>query len=222
MSKPVKLYGHVQGPNPWKVAIFLEELSVPYEHEFLDFSVLKQEPFISSNPNGRVPALEDPNTGVTVWESGAIIDYILDTYDKNHEFRYTQSPQKYQQLAWRDFQMSGQGPYFGQKAWFTFFHSEKNMTSAIERYGNEIKRVLSVIDAHLSKTGQPYLVGEKVSAADLMFVPWNAMAGFLMGETFDEEWKKSYPKCYQWHQSLVSRPAVKKVLDAKAAKMAEK
>lgn len=57
-----------KGPNPWKVAIILEELGVPYHQEFLDFSVLKQEPFISANPNGRLPALEDPNTSITLFE----------------------------------------------------------------------------------------------------------------------------------------------------------
>lgn len=82
--------------------------------------------------------------------------------------------------------------------------------------------MLSVIDAHLKKSGKEYLVGDKVSYADLMFVPWNAMAGFLMGEGFDEEWKSTYPTCYEWHQKLISRPAVKKVLDVKAAKMAAK
>lgn len=67
-TKPLKLYGHVQGPNPWKVAIILEELGVPYETEYMDFGDLKKEPFLSKNPNGRTPALEDPNTGVTTWE----------------------------------------------------------------------------------------------------------------------------------------------------------
>lgn len=78
MSKPIKLYGHALGPNPWKVAIIFEELGIPYETEYMDFSVLKQEPFISVNPNGRTPAIEDPNTGITLWESGAIVDYLID------------------------------------------------------------------------------------------------------------------------------------------------
>jgi glutathione S-transferase len=54
-----------------------------------------------------------------------------------------------------------------------------------------------------------------------MFIPWNAMTGFLMDEGFDDEWKSSYPKCYEWHQKLIARPAVKKVLDEKAKKVAE-
>ncbi|KXT04583.1 hypothetical protein AC578_8741 [Pseudocercospora eumusae] len=217
-TKPLKLYGHVQGPNPWKVAIILEELGVPYETEYMDFGDLKKEPFLSKNPNGRTPALEDPNTGVTTWESGAIIDYLLDVYDKQHKLSYTESPQKYEQICWRDFQMSGQGPYFGQKAWFTHFHSEKGITSAIERYGKEIDRVQSVIDAHLTKTGNEYLCGNKVCYADLMFVPWNAMLGFIHPD-FEKEWKTKYPKSYEWHQKLIARPAVKKCLDEKAKKM---
>lgn len=138
------------------------------------------------------------------------------TYDKEGKLHYTSSPQKYYQDQWAHFQMSGQGPYYGQKAWFTHFHPEKNITSAIERYGNEIRRVLGVIDLHLSKTGQQYLVpGDKVTYADLMFVPWNAMTGFIVSEDFDKEWKEKYPTCYAWHQKLIARPAVKKCLDEK-------
>lgn len=86
----------------------------------MEFPDLKKEPFLTLNPNGRTPAMEDPNTGVTLWESGAIVDYLLDTYDKSNKLHSTKAPEKYQQWQWEHFQMSGQGPYFGQKAWFTF------------------------------------------------------------------------------------------------------
>jgi len=56
--------------------------------------------------------------------------------------------------------MSGQGPYFGQAAWFEKFHSEK-IASARDRYKDQIKRVLQVLDKHLSSTGKEYLVGDK-------------------------------------------------------------
>jgi glutathione S-transferase len=67
--------------SPWKVAVILDELSVPYKHEFQEMSAIKQEPFISVKPNGRVPAIGDPNTGIVLWESGAIIMYLIETYD---------------------------------------------------------------------------------------------------------------------------------------------
>lgn len=63
-SKPITLYSHAGGPNPWKVAIILNELEIPYETKIMDFGDLKKEPFESINPNGRVPAIEDPNTGL--------------------------------------------------------------------------------------------------------------------------------------------------------------
>lgn len=66
--KPITLYSHAGGPNPWKVAIILEELGLPYEHKFTDFSEVKKEPFISLNPNGRLPVIVDPNESITLWE----------------------------------------------------------------------------------------------------------------------------------------------------------
>lgn len=63
-KKPIKLYTHVSGPNGWKVNILLRELGLPFTQEFVDFDSMKKEPFLSLNPNGRVPVIEDPNTGV--------------------------------------------------------------------------------------------------------------------------------------------------------------
>jgi len=84
----------------------------------MDFGDLKKEPFESVNPNGRVPAIEDPNTGLHLWESGAIIEYLLDTYDTSNSFSYTSGSEKWDQKCWLHFQTSGQGPYYGQRAWF--------------------------------------------------------------------------------------------------------
>ncbi len=199
-----------QGPNPWKTAIMLEELGVEYEHKQLQFPEMKQEPFESVNPNGRVPAIVDPNTGVTMWESGAIIEYLVETYDKDKKFSYDSSPEKWLTKTWLHFQMSGQGPYFGQKAWFSMFHPEK-IPSAIERYEKEVKRVVGVIDRHLKKNGTEYLVGDKCTYADLAFIPWNT---FIPNFGLDVDVAKEYPNFHAWNDRLTARPAVKKVLEA--------
>jgi len=213
MTKPITLYSHASGPNPWKVAILLEELGLPYETVYLQFSDLKKEPFESKNPNGRVPAIEDPNTGVTMFESGAILEYLIDTYDKEHKLSYTTSPEKWLTLSWLHFQMSGQGPYYGQKAWFSFFHPEKNLTSVLERYSNEIKRVVGVIDRHLKKQGTEYLVGDKCTFADLAFVMWHqTMPRLVDGWDYQTE----APTFHAWNERLQSRPAVKKIFEEKA------
>lgn len=216
-EKPIKLYSHPGGPNPWKVAIIMRELNIPYESVIMDFSELKKDPFESQFPNGRVPAIQDPNNeDITLWESGAIIEYLLETYDVGNSLSYTSGKEKFEQKCWLHFQMSGQGPYFGQRAWFMFYHPEKNLTSCLDRYGDEIRRVLGVIDSHLKKQGTQYLIGDKVTYADLAFVPWHWLlmyAPHMMGEDFEKEWQQKYPKCWLWNQQLMERDAVKKVRD---------
>lgn len=104
--------------------------------------------------------------------------------------------------------MSGQGPYFGQKGWFEMFHQEK-LPSAIERYRNEIKRVIGVIDAHLTKQGTEYLVGDRVTYADLMFILYfTNMLAVMAPEVDTSEWKQYTA----WLGRLCARPAVAETL----------
>ena len=42
---------------------------MPYNTELMDFGDLKKDPFEKINPNGRVPAIEDPNSGLNLWVS---------------------------------------------------------------------------------------------------------------------------------------------------------
>ncbi len=53
MSQPITLYSHATGPNPWKVAIILEELGLKYESKFVEMADMKKAPFEKLNPNGR-------------------------------------------------------------------------------------------------------------------------------------------------------------------------
>jgi glutathione S-transferase len=68
----------IAGPNPWKVAILLEELNVPYTTKVYTTPELKPPDFLALNPNGMAPVIDDPNTGLLLGESGAIMDYVLD------------------------------------------------------------------------------------------------------------------------------------------------
>lgn len=68
--KPVQLWGHWGAPNPWKVATVLDALRVPYDVKYQELNETKTESFLKITPNGRMPAIEDPNTGITLWEVG--------------------------------------------------------------------------------------------------------------------------------------------------------
>ncbi|KAI9698024.1 MAG: glutathione S- transferase, nitrogen catabolite repression regulator [Candelina mexicana] len=211
MSKPIKLYSHTFGPSPWKVAIVLKELELEYETQYLTQQEVKQEPYQKINPNGRIPAVEDPKTGVVLWESAAIIEYLISEYDTSNTLTYTTSPEKYQLKQWLYFQMSAQGPSFEQASWSIHFDPEQ-IDSAQQRTKNEIKRVLSVLNRALE--GTEYLVGDKCTIADLAFVTWDAMIPWIFKNN-PPDTASLYPNYHAWHQRITSRPAVQKILKEK-------
>lgn len=144
---------------------------------------------------------------VTLWESGAIVHYLIDKYDKEEKLSYQSEPEKYLLQQWEHFQSSGQGPYFGQASWFILFHSEE-VESAQERYINELKRIVSVLDRFLEN--REWLVGNKCTYADLTFFPWNNNIGrFIMRDR--KEWDiEDFPNFKRWHEAIKGRPSVQK------------
>ncbi|KAL5589259.1 hypothetical protein FOVSG1_011126 [Fusarium oxysporum f. sp. vasinfectum] len=216
--KPLVLWGGVDGPNPPKVAIVLEELQIPWEAKYLPLSEVKKPEYVAINPNGRLPALEDPNTGITVWESGAILEYLVMEYDKEQQLSFPLATAEfYHCQQWLMFQVSGQGPYYGQVYFFKHYHSEK-VESVIDRFAKEVRRVSAVLDTHLAN--HEYLVGEKFTYADVAWIPWQVVAGSLVGEELDLA--KEFPNLQAWLDRLTSRPAVKKVLAERAERMANR
>ena len=114
--------------------------------------------------------------------------------------------------------MSGQGPYFGQAIHFKRGHpTHENpiqIPSAIERYQKEIKRVVGVLDRHLEKHGTGYLVGDKLTFADLVFVPWNEQIKVAVP---DWDIAPDAPTFAAWHKSMMERESVKKALEKRAS-----
>ncbi|EKM49993.1 uncharacterized protein PHACADRAFT_130474 [Phanerochaete carnosa HHB-10118-sp] len=219
-GKQFTLYTHDRGPNGWSVAFALQELGLTYESVFLDFQKgeHKAPEFTKYNPNGRIPALIDHhNNDFVVWESNAITQYVVDKYDKDRKISVAPGTEEYYtQLQWLYFQASGQGPYFGQVAWFSVYHPEK-VPSAVERYRSEIKRVLGVLEGVLSK--REWLVGNKATVADFSFLTWNDAAANFLLENFDFD--KEFPATAKWHKRLLERPAIAQVW-AERAKAVQK
>ncbi|KAI0946884.1 hypothetical protein AcW1_010217 [Taiwanofungus camphoratus] len=217
-GKQFTLYTHKGGPNGWKVAFVLVELGLTYESVYLNFDKNEQKApaFTQYNPNGRIPALIDHKNGdFTVWESNAIMTYLVEKYDTAHKISVAAPDDKIIQLQWLFFQGTGQGPYFGQAFWFMLYHAEK-IPSAIERYQKETLRVFSVLEGVLSK--QDWLVGGKCTIADLSFVTWtNGALAVILKDYNGVNVEKDFPAVHAWHQKLVSRPAVARVLAEKNA-----
>jgi glutathione S-transferase len=220
--KPIKLWGQ-GGPNPPKVAMLLEELDLPYEVIAIPFTDIKKPDYLAINPNGRIPAIHDPNFDITLWESGAIVEYLLERYDTDHRFSFPAgTPEAYHAKQWLFFQASGQGPYYGQASWFKKFHQEK-LPSALERYCREVARVTGVLEGWLAQqkekfandtenSGGPWMVGNKLSYVDFAFFSWQTIVAMILEKNeFDPD---DFPLVKEWLGKLGSRRAVKSVLDA--------
>lgn len=200
--------------------MILSELSLPYESEYVEFSSMKQAPFLAVNPNGRVPAITDPNTGITLWESGAIVEYLIATYDKDLKLSYALgSADDWHCRQWLAFQISGQGPYYGQAVYFTRFEANPK---ARERFLKEIERTVGVLNSWLAREeGQGWLVGEKFTYADVSFVPWAALVEmiFALKEEDKPRWEKiqaDHPAYVRWFDAMMAREKVKEVWDERA------
>ena len=215
--KPIKIWGQ-DGPNPPKVAMLVEELGLPHEIIPVSFGDVKKPEFLKINPNGRMPAIYDPNTDLTLWESGAIIEYLIEKYDTDRKLSYAPgSNDAYHTKQWLYFQVSGQGPYYGQAVWFKRNHPER-VQSALDRYLNEMKRVTSVLDGHLKKQkekygNEPWLVGDRITYADLAFLTFQLFVPDILSEDLKPFDLDQFTEVSGWVARLKERPAVKKVLE---------
>lgn len=102
------LYSHALGPNPWKVAMILEELGLTYHTVFVEFADVKSVPYTNLCPNGRLPTIVDHhNDNLTIWESGAIILYLVERYDPDEKMGFKDRNDNAKAVQWLMFQMSG-------------------------------------------------------------------------------------------------------------------
>ncbi|CAG8068562.1 unnamed protein product [Penicillium olsonii] len=207
--KPLTLHAHTSGPNPVKVAMALEALHIPYEVKQWEFGPdpkkgVKGETYLKINENGRVPAIEDPNTGVTAWESGACMNYIRRVYDKGNVIG--PSGDSAQDLVdfekWEYFLLSTLGPMMGQTNWFRHFNAEKN-ENALERYTAQAYRCYDVLEGQLKKSGGESIIPGRVTAVDYHFEPWVRSYSFA-GLSLD-----NHPLIFKWLGLMNTREEVK-------------
>jgi GSH-dependent disulfide-bond oxidoreductase len=186
-------------PNGRKPSIMLEEVGLPYNVHKIDITKNDQftPEYVAINPNSKIPAIIDQETGITIFESGAILMYLA---EKTGKLLPSEQKSKYQVIEWLMFQMGGVGPMFGQLNHFKKYAPEK-IPYAIERYEKETLRIYSVLDKQLSEN--KYICGE-YSIADIATYPWVAIYEF-QGLTLD-----NHPHLKRWVETLQQRPAVQK------------
>ncbi|KAK7910892.1 glutathione S-transferase [Apiospora marii] len=192
-----------QTPNGIKISILLEELGLKYQTTAVEITKNTQK----INPNGRIPALTDTlEDGQTVklFESGSIMQYLVDRYDKDHRVSYPYGSREHWEVNnWLFWQMGGLGPMQGQLAHFNRYAPEK-IQYGIDRYRNETRRLYGVMETQLQKSRSGYLVGDRCTVADISCWGWVAAAAGS-GVNIAE-----FPALKEWRDKLLARPAVEK------------
>ncbi len=195
-------------PNGVKVSMMLEEIGLPYEAHRVDIRENQTwtKDFLSLNPNGKIPAIIDPNTAdgkpLALFESGAILLYLA---EKSGQLLATEPAARYQTLQWVFFQMGAVGPMFGQLGFFyKFAGKEIEDKRPLQRYVDESKRLLKLLDDRLAD--RQWIMGDDYSIADISLLGWvRCLVDFYQaGELVDYDQLKHIP---DWLSRGLARPA---------------
>jgi GST-like protein len=186
-------------PNGRKPAILLEEVGMPYTTHKIDITQGEQfnDEFVAINPNSKIPAIVDQETGITVFESGAILMYLA---EKAGQLLPQDMAPRIEVIEWVMFQMANVGPMFGQLGHFRHSAPEQ-IDYAIQRYEKETLRLFGVLNRQLAE--RDYIAGD-YSIADIATYPWVAAYGYL-GVSLD-----NHAHLKRWTDTMQQRPAVQK------------
>src|SRR5690606_25546685 len=204
-------------PNGVKVSILLEELGLPYEAHLVDIGEDETwtPEFLSLHPNGKIPAIIDPDgpggKPLALFESGAILVYLA---EKTGRFLPADPAARYETLQWVFFQMAAIGPMFGQVGFFhKFAGREFEDKRPRDRYVAESRRLLGVLEGRLE--GRDWIMGDDYTIADIASLGWvRNLIGFY--EAGDLVGFADFPRVAAWLERGLARPAVQRGLNIPA------
>jgi len=201
-------------PNGVKVSIALEEMGLPYEPHRIDFGANDQSTpeFLSLNPNGKIPAILDPNgpggAPFALFESGAILLYLA---DKTGLLVPVDAARRYETIQWVFFQMAFIGPMFGQVGYFFKFAGREIADKRpLEHYSRQSKRLLAILEQRLR--GRQWIMGDDYTIADISILGWmrNLIGFYGARDLVDFDSLTHVPA---WLDRGLARPAVQRGLE---------
>ncbi|MBX2830032.1 MAG: glutathione S-transferase N-terminal domain-containing protein [Rhodospirillales bacterium] len=189
-------------PNGHKITLFLEEAGLDYKIFPVDISAGDQfkPEFLAFSPNNRMPAIIDhaPADGgdaITIFESGAILQYLAEKIGK---FLPSDVRGRKTVMEWLFWQMGGLGPMAGQNHHFGTYAPEK-LPYAINRYVNETNRLYGVLNKRLE--GRKFIAGDDYTIADMACYPW------IVSHDKQQQDLNDFPNLKRWFETIGSRPA---------------
>jgi GST-like protein len=188
-------------PNGKKITIMLEELNCDYKLTKIDLS--KDEQFATDfkkiSPFSKIPAIIDHDNKQSLFESGAILIYLGEKFNKFYELK-----ERTVINQWLMAQMGTIGPMIGQHHQFHHYNPGKSEFGE-ERYFKITKRIYGELDLRLASS--KFLAGNNYTIADIATWPWFAR----------HEWHdiglKNYKNLTRWYTDIASRDAVIKGYD---------
>ena len=195
-------------PNGRKASIMLEEVDLPYRVHPVNIGKDEQfDPkFLAISPNNKIPAIVDHDASggpQTVFESGAILVYLA---EKTGKLLAPSGPERWAALEWTFWQVGGLGPMAGQYNYFAL-RAEEKLPLAINRFGEEVTRLLGVMDRRLND--HPWLAGEHFSIADIASFAWTKAILAAMAKA-EPDREPGVPAVEAWVQAVGDRPAVRR------------
>jgi GST-like protein len=213
---PLQLYS-LATPNGQKVTIMLEELlalgeagpgsGAEYDAHLIQIGEGQQfsSGFVEVNPNSKIPALFDVDTGSRVFESGAILLYLAEKFG---HFLPRQAAARTEVMNWL-FWLQGAAPYLGGGFGHFYAYAPEKFEYPINRFTMEVKRQMDVLDCELAE--HRYLGGNEYSIADMATWPW--YGNLVLGEIYGAgEFLQvdSYQNLRRWAEEILERPAVQR------------
>jgi len=197
----IKLY-HAPLTRSVRIYWLLEELGIPYELETVTFKA-DNLPFGQSTPAGKLPAIQDGD--LTMFESGAILEHILERYGNGRLAPPSGSPLRGPYLQWVHFAEATAFPPLGNIAWHVLFKKDAEaVPTVIADYRSWAEAALRVVEGALSR--REYLLESGFSGADIM-MGFTLQCAKWLGALPDR-----FPNATGYLERLEVRPAFQKAV----------
>ncbi|WP_442948712.1 glutathione S-transferase family protein [Nostoc sp.] len=196
---------HLNNSRSQRVLWLLEELGIEYEIKFYERdqkTMLAPTSLREVHPLGKSPVITDAD--LTVAESGAIIEYIVDRYGNARLIPPSGTPERLRYTYWLHYAEGSAMPPLVMNLVFNNF-GIKDSSVNDEFIAPQIKLHFDYIEGELHKS--TWFVGEEFTAADIqMSFPLEIVA-------MQAELISSRPKIKQFIERIHARPAYKRALE---------
>jgi glutathione S-transferase len=207
---------HLNNSRSQRVLWLLEELGVPYEivrYQRLP-SMLAPKELRAVHPLGKSPVITD--NGNTIAESGAIIEYLVETYGNGRLIPAPRTPERLRYTYWLHYAEGSAMPLLVQKLLFTTIPRRapllmrplmkaafgKVLTTLVEP---QLKRHVEFWEGELSKS--EWFAGSEFTAADIQ------MSFPLEAASARAGLSDHHPKAMEFLKRIHARPAYQRALE---------